>query len=175
MVHQPLLVEAKRRKFDNSKGMPAVKPTKAEGGWKSEEERQRVRREVWANALGWTQLGEDMVLAGKVNLVVGLTSLNIGRELTAERDYTSIQHPAFQTGAFHQLFLQPKRIDRRSPPLVPQSCMYVYLRRAYCRDIVRRGCSCWNFYVSILHMLYLDYIFPHVFNTRSSIPSPTHL
>jgi hypothetical protein len=70
MVHQPLLVEAKRRKFDTSKSLPAVKPTRPEGGWKNEEERQRVRREVWANALGWTQLGEDVVLGRKEDNIV---------------------------------------------------------------------------------------------------------
>lgn len=74
MVHQPLLVEANRRKFDASKGMPAIKPTKPEGGWKTEEARQKSRKEVWANALGWTQLGEDTVLGGKVNKVVSLSS-----------------------------------------------------------------------------------------------------
>ena len=70
MVHQPLLVEANRRAFDPSKGFPAVRPTKPEGGWKSEEERQAVRREVWANALGWGQLGPDTVLGSKENTVV---------------------------------------------------------------------------------------------------------
>jgi protein farnesyltransferase subunit beta len=70
MAHQPLLVEANKRKFDSSKGLPAIKPTTPEGGWKSEEERQAVRREVWANALGWDQVGEDHVLGGQVNYVV---------------------------------------------------------------------------------------------------------
>ena len=70
MVHQPLLVEMNRRRFDPSKGLPPVTPTKPEGGWKSEEERQAVRREIWANALGWDQLGPDQTLGGKVNTVV---------------------------------------------------------------------------------------------------------
>lgn len=70
MVHQPLLVEHNRRKFDASKGLPAVKPTKPEGGWKSEEERQAVRREVYANALGWGRTGGSEPLGGAVNFVV---------------------------------------------------------------------------------------------------------
>lgn len=78
MVHQPLLVEANRRKFDTGKGLPAVTPTKPEGGWKSEEERQRVRREVWANALGWSQLGENVVLGKKENTVVSQVRDKLG-------------------------------------------------------------------------------------------------
>ena len=70
MVHQPLLVEVNRRKFDTSKGLPAVTPTRPEGGWNSEEERQRVRKEVWANALGWSQLGEDVILGRKEDNIV---------------------------------------------------------------------------------------------------------
>ncbi|KAK1922572.1 terpenoid cyclases/protein prenyltransferase alpha-alpha toroid [Papiliotrema laurentii] len=73
MVHQPLLVEMNRRRFDPSKGLPPVTPTKPEGGWKSEEERQAVRREIWANALGWDQLGPDQTLGGKVNTVNATT------------------------------------------------------------------------------------------------------
>jgi protein farnesyltransferase subunit beta len=73
MVHQPLLVEANRRRFNPGKGLAAITPTKPEGGWKSQEERQRVRREVWANALGWSQLGKDVVLGRKEdNIVVSL-------------------------------------------------------------------------------------------------------
>ena len=75
MVHQPLLVEAARMRFDPSKGLPAVKPTAPEGGWKSEEERQAVRREIWANALGWNQLGEADVVGGQANLVVSVSAL----------------------------------------------------------------------------------------------------
>ena len=113
MVHQPLLVEANRRKFDTSKGMPAIKPTKPEGGWKTEEERQRARKEVWANALGWTQLGEDTVLGGKVNKVVSLSSRASRAELTGERNDPSLQHSTVKISSLHQLLLRPKRIDSR--------------------------------------------------------------
>lgn len=72
MVHSQSLVESNRRTFDISKGFPAVKPTKAEGGWASEEERQEVRREVWASALGWVEEGEAVILGGKDSRVVSL-------------------------------------------------------------------------------------------------------
>lgn len=47
-------------------------PNKPNGGWASEEERQRVRREVWANALGWEldSVKEEEIVGGKGNRVV---------------------------------------------------------------------------------------------------------
>lgn len=73
VVHSPSVVSANRAKFDPSKGLPAIKPTKPEGGWRSEEERQRVRREVWSSALGWQEEGEEVVLGGKDSRVVCLS------------------------------------------------------------------------------------------------------
>jgi protein farnesyltransferase subunit beta len=69
MVHSPSVVAANRVKFDTSKGFPAVVPTTPGGGWASEDERQEVRREGWANALGW--IAEDeLVVGGPGNRVV---------------------------------------------------------------------------------------------------------
>jgi len=73
MIHSPALVERNRATFDPFKGFPAVKPTRAEGGWQSEEERQDVRREVWANALGWVEDGPEYVVGGKANRVVSVS------------------------------------------------------------------------------------------------------
>ena len=74
VIHSPKLVSNNRAKFDPSRGFPAVKPTTLDGGWKSEDERQAVRREVWANALGWVEREEDEILVGgKANRVVSLT------------------------------------------------------------------------------------------------------
>ena len=41
-----------------------------EGGWKSEEERQEARREVWSNALGWIEDGPELILGGKESRLV---------------------------------------------------------------------------------------------------------
>lgn len=71
LVHSSSTVQSNRARFDKTKGFPAIKPTKPEGGWKSEEERQAVRREVWANALGWEEVGECLV-GGKESRVVGI-------------------------------------------------------------------------------------------------------
>lgn len=68
--------------FDPTKGLPAVKPTTPEGGWKSEEERQAVRREGWANALGWKVLREE-VIGDKENRLVSLHSSPVPQKLTA--------------------------------------------------------------------------------------------
>lgn len=70
VVHSPALVESNRAKFDASKGLPAVQPVSPDGGWASEEERQAVRRQVWASALGWVEEGEELVLGGKDSRVV---------------------------------------------------------------------------------------------------------
>ncbi|KAL1408783.1 CAAX farnesyltransferase (FTase) subunit beta [Vanrija albida] len=68
--HSPALVEKNRGLFDPSKGFPPVKPTTPEGGWKSEAERQRARREVFANALGWAEeKGEQIVVGGDASRV----------------------------------------------------------------------------------------------------------
>ncbi|CAD6571867.1 MAG: CAAX farnesyltransferase (FTase) subunit beta [Tremellales sp. Tagirdzhanova-0007] len=67
IVHSPKLVASNRARFDPSKGMPAIKPTKPEGGWRSEDARQAVRREVWASALGWVERDEDEILIGGID------------------------------------------------------------------------------------------------------------
>ncbi|ODN74446.1 hypothetical protein L202_06839 [Cryptococcus amylolentus CBS 6039] len=70
LVHSPSTIAANRAKFDPSKGLPAVKTSTPEGGWKSEEERQEARRAVWASALGWTEEeGSEVVVGGKDNRV----------------------------------------------------------------------------------------------------------
>jgi protein farnesyltransferase subunit beta len=79
VIHSPTLVNENRAKFDTSKGFPAVRPTKPEGGWASEEERQEVRRQVWASALGWVEEGEAVILGGKDSRVV---SVDKGRAAT---------------------------------------------------------------------------------------------
>ncbi|WVO15378.1 hypothetical protein L204_103035 [Cryptococcus depauperatus] len=61
LVHSSSKVVTLRSKFDVSKGLPSVKPKNPSGGWKTEEERQNVRREVWANALGWVEKEEKIV------------------------------------------------------------------------------------------------------------------
>jgi protein farnesyltransferase subunit beta len=68
--HSEATVDANRVSFDSSKGFPAIKPTKPSGGWKSEEERQSVRREIWANALGWIDNGPEIVLGGRGSRLV---------------------------------------------------------------------------------------------------------
>ncbi|WWD21152.1 hypothetical protein CI109_105634 [Kwoniella shandongensis] len=70
VVHSASTVTANKAAFDSSKGLPAIKPVSPDGGWASEEERQRVRREVWANALGWVEEeGSELVVGGKENRV----------------------------------------------------------------------------------------------------------
>ena len=73
LIHSPQKVKANRAKFIPSRGLPAIKPTTPDGGWKSEDERQAVRRDVWANALGWMEEeGSEMVLGGKESRVVSI-------------------------------------------------------------------------------------------------------
>lgn len=79
IVHSPKQVAANRASFDASKGFPAVKPSSLQGGWKSEEERQAVRKEVWANALGWVERDEDEILVGGTgNRVVSYVPSTLG-------------------------------------------------------------------------------------------------
>lgn len=90
--HSPVLVEKNRGLFDASKGFPAVKPTKPEGGWKSEAERQRARREVFANALGWTEeKGELIVVGGDASRVVS----QVGRAKQANSAPQNTTTPVF--------------------------------------------------------------------------------
>ena len=69
MVHSTKQLQENKGSFDTSKGFPAVTPTNPEGGWKSEEERQAVRGEVWSNALAWVERSQRVV-GGKENRVV---------------------------------------------------------------------------------------------------------
>lgn len=71
VVHSPTALEENRSMFDTTKGLPAVKPVSADGGWASEEERQEVRRQVWSSALAWVEVqDEEVVVGGKPNRVV---------------------------------------------------------------------------------------------------------
>ena len=80
MTHSKSVVASNRSTFDTNKGLPAVKPTNPEGGWKSEQERQEARKEIWANALGWIEGGPEYILGGKESrLVCPLISLAKGR------------------------------------------------------------------------------------------------
>ena len=90
MVHSPSRVEANRARFDTTKGFPPIKPTKPEGGWKSEEERQAVRKEAWSNILGWEQSGEDVIVGSKENRVVSETHVHVDSE---GNHGTSCEHP----------------------------------------------------------------------------------
>ncbi|EIW65846.1 hypothetical protein TREMEDRAFT_74941 [Tremella mesenterica DSM 1558] len=69
MIHSPIRLTELRETFDSSKGLPAIRPVSSDGGWKSEEERQSVRREVWASILAWDEEGEENVVGGKRNRV----------------------------------------------------------------------------------------------------------
>lgn len=75
MVHSHSKVRSNRAAFDSEKGLPAIKPTSPEGGWRSEEERQAARREVWSNALGWIEGGPELILGGRESRLVGLSFL----------------------------------------------------------------------------------------------------
>ncbi|ORX39110.1 terpenoid cyclases/protein prenyltransferase alpha-alpha toroid [Kockovaella imperatae] len=72
MVQSQTVLEEKRQNFDASKGLPAVVPKTKSGGWGSEEQRQAVRREVWANALAWVDQ-EESVIGGRENRVNATT------------------------------------------------------------------------------------------------------
>ncbi|BEJ12676.1 hypothetical protein CspHIS471_0211360 [Cutaneotrichosporon sp. HIS471] len=55
LTHTPEEVQKQRDAFKSGKGLPPIKPTTPGGGWKSEDERQAVRREVWANVRAWVE------------------------------------------------------------------------------------------------------------------------
>jgi protein farnesyltransferase subunit beta len=76
MIHSESTVASNRDAFDTTKGLPAVRPTKPEGGWKTEDERQAARREIWANALGWIEQGPESVLGGKASRLVSPRSIS---------------------------------------------------------------------------------------------------
>jgi len=69
-THSRATVESNRASFDMTKGLPAVTPTTPGGGWKDEQQRQEVRKEIWANALGWIDNGPEIVLGGKASRLV---------------------------------------------------------------------------------------------------------
>ena len=69
MVHSSSKAEANRAKFDPSKGFPTVQTKSTDGNWKSDAERQEMRRSVWSNALAWEIAGENIV-GGVQNRVV---------------------------------------------------------------------------------------------------------
>lgn len=69
--HSPTSVAAKAAAFDETKGLPPVKPTKPGGGWASEEERQRARRQIYASVLGWVEDEKaELVVGGSDSRVV---------------------------------------------------------------------------------------------------------
>ncbi|WVF65571.1 hypothetical protein IAT40_000300 [Kwoniella sp. CBS 6097] len=68
--HSTHQIDQNRKSFDPSKGLPAIKPKSPTGGWKDEDDRQNVRREVWANVLGWIEEGgAELIVGGKENRV----------------------------------------------------------------------------------------------------------
>lgn len=150
VVHSPALVEENRKKFDPSKGFPAVTPTNPEGGWASEEERQEVRRQVWASALGWVEEGEAIILGGKESRVV---SSLLGRLCvvqvadSAEHNRTGLEYPPITFETVHQLLLW-------------SDCLSSTYFRSISLNLVHHASLC--------HL-------PYLANTRSSTPSPTHL
>ena len=76
ITHSPTALESNRQKFNTARGLPAVKPVSANGGWASEEERQEVRRQVWASALAWVEdESAELVVGGKPNRVVSVSAL----------------------------------------------------------------------------------------------------
>ena len=88
-----------------TKGLPAVTPTTPGGGWKDEQQRQEVRKEIWANALGWIDNGPEIVLGGKAyRLVCALSPLG-ELWLMIEYDYACVQCPRIAVEAIYQLFL----------------------------------------------------------------------
>ncbi|KLT41078.1 Farnesyltransferase [Cutaneotrichosporon oleaginosum] len=64
LTHTPEEVQKQREAFKADRGLPAVKPTTPGGGWKSEEERQAARREVWANVRAWVEDESDTLVVG---------------------------------------------------------------------------------------------------------------
>jgi protein farnesyltransferase subunit beta len=71
MNHSSAKIAENRAAFDMAKGRPAVKPTTPGGGWKSEDERQRARREAFANVLGWVEdENAQLVVGGADNRLV---------------------------------------------------------------------------------------------------------
>nr|XP_019048040.1 protein farnesyltransferase subunit beta [Kwoniella bestiolae CBS 10118]OCF26970.1 protein farnesyltransferase subunit beta [Kwoniella bestiolae CBS 10118] len=70
MKHSSSVVASNKAKFDTTKGLPPVKTRSSDGGWKSEEERQKARREIWANALGWVEdESQELIVGGKGNRI----------------------------------------------------------------------------------------------------------
>ncbi|OCF35551.1 protein farnesyltransferase subunit beta [Kwoniella heveanensis BCC8398] len=68
--HSTQQIAQNRKSFDPSRGLTAIKPKSESGGWRSEEERQNVRGEVWANVLGWIEEeGGELIVGGKENRV----------------------------------------------------------------------------------------------------------
>ena len=97
-------MESNRSSFDITKGLPAIKPTTPAGGWKDEEERQAVRKEIWANALGWLDNGPEIVLGGKASRLV-CPLCQGGQWLMIEYNYACVQYLGIEIEAIYQLFL----------------------------------------------------------------------
>lgn len=74
MRHDAASVQAARDAFDTSAGLPPIKPTSPEGGWSTEEERQRARREAFANVLGWSEDKSNELVVGGQESRVGVTT-----------------------------------------------------------------------------------------------------
>jgi protein farnesyltransferase subunit beta len=82
-------VQKRRDEFKAEKGLPAIKPTKPEGGWKSEEDRQTARREVWANVRAWAEdESANLVVGGQASKVV---STRLRTKADSEHDHSAIQ------------------------------------------------------------------------------------
>jgi len=104
-THSRATVESNKAAFDMTKGLPAVTPTTPGGGWKDEQQRQEVRKEIWANALGWIDNGPEIVLGGKASRLVCSSSPLGELWLMTEYDYACVQYPRIEVEAIYQLFL----------------------------------------------------------------------
>ncbi len=82
-------MQNRRDAFKAEKGLPPVKPTKPEGGWKSEGERQAARREMWANVRAWAEdESANLVVGGQASKVV---STCLRTKADSEHDHSAIQ------------------------------------------------------------------------------------
>jgi len=106
MVHTPEKVESFRKSFKADKSWPAIKPTKPEGGWKSEDERQAARREIWANIRGWVEDPKgDLIIGGPASRVVSCKAPNVSSY--PERDCPTLQPDRYAPQQFRKLLLLP--------------------------------------------------------------------
>ncbi|CAK9785798.1 unnamed protein product [Cutaneotrichosporon oleaginosum] len=115
LTHTPEEVQKQREAFKADRGLPAVKPTTPGGGWKSEEERQAARREVWANVRAWVEDESDtLVVGGQMSQVC--KRVRVGMWLSAgpgERSTWSVSYRALTRGS--STASPPPRRTARAP------------------------------------------------------------